>query len=82
MGKSTISMAIFNSDVKLPEGSMKPSDLWHCFSLQPWVVRLFFTHVCLVKQSDHPDKPLTKKAWRTPVVALAPWVVCLCWLNS
>jgi hypothetical protein len=30
MGKSTISMAIFNSYVSLPEGNQQSEDVWVC----------------------------------------------------
>ena len=38
MGKSTISIAIFNSYVKLPEGNSNSSHIWHCcYPELPWV---------------------------------------------
>ena len=48
MGKSTISMAIFNSYVKLPEGI--PS--WMCFSKHRWVDQLFIMTSASMRISD------------------------------
>ena len=47
MDKSTISMAIFNSYVSLPEGIYPLSIIFHCIHWIPFVVDLYL-HLCLI----------------------------------
>jgi hypothetical protein len=45
MGKSTISMAIFNSYVKLPEGNMMPTEMLYGMEFQPNFIISLVTNV-------------------------------------